>query len=282
MAFSSVHIIGPGALGLGLAVDLASRRLAVSVSGRAGALARGEACVGGRWRSASFALRPEPGSLVVIAVKGPDMDGVICCPATLGCSAVLLLRNGLASKPELPCPTVDGVVWACAWRDRDGRAIWRGSTAIDLPDDALGRNLAELLNGENVEARLVPSIEKVRFRKLMVNAGVNPLSALWRSDCRTLASRPEVVAEATAIAAEVKGLAAAAGVMVEDDPAALVASALAGMGDFTPSMEQDRATGRPLELKAIVDAPLQMAAALKMEMPVLASLRARLLQRLAH
>lgn len=278
-AFSSVHVVGPGALGLGLAVELASRGVKVSVVGPTGFWVNGEACVAGRWRSVEFASRPEQGCLAVIAVKGPDMKTASSTLANTGCAAALLLRNGLAPLPDLPCPAADGIVWACASRVARG-ALWRGAIAVDILHTPLGHEVARLLHGANVAARLVSDIDRVRFRKLMINAGINPLSALWRCDCRTLATHSGAVAEATAVAAEVKALAAASGVAIEDEPAALVASVLVEMDDFTPSMEQDRAAGRMLETEAIINTPLRLAAELGVKMPVLESLQARLLDKI--
>lgn len=276
-AFEGLLVVGPGSLGLGLAVTAARRGVTVAVHGRHGPLGRGALEVRDATLTAAFAAMPGPNWCAVVAAKSQDIPAAVATTrhALDHCAAVLVLRNGLGDLPDFGGrPAAEGVVWACADRLAAGRVRWRGPIAIDVPASwSAAGAVARLLGDALVAVRPAEDFRRVQFRKLMVNAGVNPLTAIHGVDCRGLAASPGAVAQAVAVAAEVAALAAASGVPVDEEPGALVEAALAGMNDFIPSMAQDRAAARSLEIGSILDGPLALAERLGVEMPVLAGLR---------
>jgi len=120
------------------------------------------------------------------------------------------------------------------------------------------------LGGAGFKARQSGLIDRAIWYKLGGNITMNPISAL------TLASADRIIAECRdlkiAAMTEAKAIGAAIGCTIEETAEDRLAVA-ERLGPFKTSMLQDVEAGRPLELDAILAAPLELARRHKVATP---------------
>ncbi len=261
---ADVVVIGAGSLGLGLAVRAAQRGLVVACLGRQGPLAR--AALG---EDAVDLARAEHAPIAIVTVKAHDLDGAL---AAVGApSRVIVVSNGL---PQTPSPVCLALAWACASRAGDGRAIWRGPVRLVASAGPAGDALADVFAGSaDVAVTLEPvaRMDALRYEKLLVSAGLNAVAALHRVAPRAVLADPILLRRACDVAGEIAALAELRGHLVPA-PDDVVRRAAEAMGDFEPSMLQDRRRGAPMELDAVLGAPLRALTAHDLPRRAVASL----------
>lgn len=123
------------------------------------------------------------------------------------------------------------------------------------------------LSRAGVEARALPQIRDALWTKLIGNVVSNPLSVVTGATLEQLFGDAELLPLAETVLREALLAAAAYGARVTVDPKSFVEQGRA-MGAFRTSMLQDYERGRPLELAAIGDAVLELAARLDIPMPM--------------
>ena len=128
----------------------------------------------------------------------------------------------------------------------------------DRPSDR-GARIAYLLTRAGLRTHVVPDIRKAKWGKLLLNMVWNPLCAVTQCGQGHIADYPRAEALVSGIVREGIAVAASVGVALQLDGTKLLASAK-GKYDQQPSMLQDTRAGRPLELDAIVNAVLEIAA----------------------
>lgn len=140
---------------------------------------------------------------------------------------------------------------------------------------------AQAFNAAGIPTTVTSTMQKELWRKLLINNGVNPLSALTGLDTRTLTSHPVLGRTVYHLMQEVAAVAPA-------DDVDLTAADVDEMHDLIcrfdaikTSMLVDREKGRPLELDAIAGAVLRRAEALGIDVPCTATVAALLEQALA-
>jgi len=133
------------------------------------------------------------------------------------------------------------------------------------PSERLER-LCALLAAAGIEARASERIRDALWTKLIANLSSNPLSVVGDASLEEIYSHPELHRLVCDILHEGLLVAAAYGARVEFDPPGFLERG-AAMGAVRTSMLQDHARGRPLELAAIGDAVLELAARLDIPMP---------------
>jgi 2-dehydropantoate 2-reductase len=155
------------------------------------------------------------------------------------------------------------------------RAIGSGTTTIAREDRAhpTSDELAAAFADAGVTANVVDDIRPVLWRKLIVNAAINPLGALAARPNGAVASDPDLAALARDLTTEAAAVAAAEGVAV-DDPWMLVEGAARATAANRNSMLQDLDAGRPTENEAIGGALLRRAAAHGLSVPTTAAITA--------
>ncbi|HET6582390.1 MAG TPA: ketopantoate reductase C-terminal domain-containing protein [Nannocystaceae bacterium] len=263
-------VLGAGAIGAGLAAcaTMAGRR-AACVS-RTGAVEAVHFAVGDRDLHVRLSP-PAAARVALLAVKSQDAEAALAEHAALvdRCEHLLVARNGLPWRSGRFARSRHVIVWSCA--DRIGPTTrWLGRSKL-----AIERAEAEttaVFAGEHVEV-LAPDereFQRLVFAKLMVNASVNPLSALTGHTPGELLDDPALRERLLAIAAEIAALARALGV-ADLDPASVLA-ACEQMRAFRPSMLQDVDRGRPLETAAVVDEPLARCREAAIAAPALGAL----------
>ena len=127
--------------------------------------------------------------------------------------------------------------------------------------------VAELLVGAGFSARVVADIVPVRLAKLLVNAAINPLAALFRVSNGELLSAPHRVL-LDALIAEAWPVLHAHGLALDEATAhARVHAVATATAANRASMLQDVLAGRPTEIEAITGALLGLADGVGIDVP---------------
>ncbi len=131
------------------------------------------------------------------------------------------------------------------------------------------QRLVDLLNLAGLETHLVDSADSLVWGKLAINAGINPLTALFDVPNGALLHNPTLRAVMTAAARETAEVAAALGITLPyDDPARRVAEVAEATAANYSSMLQDIRRGSPTEIDAICGAVARYGARLGVPTPV--------------
>lgn len=130
---------------------------------------------------------------------------------------------------------------------------------IDHAPSARARRLAAALSEAGIATEAVENIRDFVWTKILSNLSSNPLSVLTGATLEQIYGQPSLKPLVRKILDEAMLTAAAYGARLPFDPDTLIARG-AGMGAVRTSMLQDYEAGRPLELAAIGDAVLELAA----------------------
>ena len=300
-----IGIIGAGAIGGWVAAKLAAVGEEVSILARgatAEALNEGLELV-----DKGSATRVHPivatsadclgeQDLLVIAVKAPALaEAAHAAQPMIGAQTIILpMLNGVpwwftggyplrsvdpdgAIAASLRLDQVVGcVVHAACRRDGPARVVVVHAEKIILGDPAGGageriHRLCSLFEKAGIRPDPSNNIRRAIWYKLWGNATLNPLSAL------TLATADRLLAECQpfllAGMAELAAIGAAIGCPIEESGADRMA-VTARLGAFKTSMLQDVEAGRPIELGALLGAPIELAERAGVSVPTLESLYA--------
>jgi 2-dehydropantoate 2-reductase len=167
------------------------------------------------------------------------------------------------------------VIYSPAWRDL-ATATWKQTVPGQLTvgptatggDPAAAQSIAALFDGAAFAAVVTDDIRRAVWSKFVTNAAFNTLCALTGARQCDVASDAGTGPIAEALMREVEALAIADGSGITGSIAERLKVARE-KGIHKPSTLQDFETGRPIELGALVDAPLEMAARLGVPMPEL-------------
>lgn len=279
-----IAVIGAGALGLyygallqraGHAVRFLLRRdfAAVTAHGLRVTSPRGDFHLP---KVAGFRSSREIGQvdLVLVGVKAydnpalPDLVRPLVGPETL----LLTLQNGLGNEELLaqafgPERIIGGVAFLCCNRGEPGVVHHLDQGAIrlaefDRSDLKRLQALAAMFAAADIPCEACADLVRMRWEKLVWNIPFNGLCALTGLPTDRLLTSAGMRALVTEIMAEVIRAANVQGLRepIPEQPfVAGMLEATAGMGAYRPSMMIDRQAGRPLELAAIYQRPLQRA-----------------------
>jgi len=278
-----IGIVGAGAIGGWVAARLALAGQEVSAMGRGGPLRSVRIREQGREKEALLAAFEGALDLVVIAVKAPALRGAAeGARRMIGpCSIILPMLNGVpwwfvdgeplrSVDPDgriaaaLPLEQVVGcVVHASCRRTAEGIVEVARADKLILGEPAGGTServaaLAELFDAAGIRAEASNTIRRVIWYKLWGNATVNPLSALTRATTDELMADPAIRRFMADGMAELASVGAAIGCPIgegADDRMAVTER----LGAFKTSMLQDVEAGRPIELEALLGAPIEIA-----------------------
>ena len=217
-----------------------------------------------------------PHSLVVFAVNGlpwwyrmSDGGGL---PA--------LDPEGIIASHFAREQVVGGVIYVACSVSAPGRITLLGpSNGLILGDPDVGETarlepLVDALKRGGVQAERTDTIREAIWRKLALNIASSPLAVLGGRALPTLYAEPALAAAAAELLRETAAIAAADGYSAETDPDRYLK--LASMLPHKPSALQDAEAGRPMEIAALLEAPLAVARRHGVETPVLSLLTALL------
>lgn len=197
---------------------------------------------------------------------------------------VLSLQNGVDNEPEIARVIGQKRTLGGLARRIGGHLVHPGRVQASGPAQVVfGAWPAADVNGADPEfltrlqhtfeasaipTTLSPDIGRELWRKLLINNGVNPLSALTRLDTRTLTHDPGYRPAIRAMMEETAQAAAADGVTLSAGDVDEMLDLITSFDAIKTSMLVDLEKGRPLELDGISGAVLRRSAQLGMAAPV--------------
>jgi 2-dehydropantoate 2-reductase len=212
-------------------------------------------------------LAPEVGpcDLTIVAVKAYQTAAAArALPGLMHHGGMALtLQNGLGNLEEMalvvgPERLLAGVGLLGVIREDEGRIIYagRGAIFIGVPasSQVSGPEVAavvDLFRQAGLECQPREDIEAVLWEKLVINAGINPLTALLRVPNGALPRLPQVWEVAVAAARETQAVARASGLSLRGEPASRLRQVCTATAANHSSMLQDILAGRPTEIDAL-------------------------------
>jgi 2-dehydropantoate 2-reductase len=292
-AAERVAVVGAGAIGGWIAARLALAGEPMSMLARGGtleALRSGglQLTEGGTSRSVEVNASDDPAELgpqdiLVIAVKAPSLAAAAeAARPMIGADTLIVpMLNGvpwwftgepLASvdpggriAAALPQAQVVGsVVHAACSRPAPNQVVVKHADRLILGEPAGGTSerierLGALFERAGITVERQDNVRRSIWYKLWGNATINPLSALTRSTADKLLADPALRSWMLEAMAELAAVGAAIGCPISESGEDRMA-VTAKLGAFKTSMLQDVEAGRPIELEALLGAPLEIAA----------------------
>lgn len=204
-----------------------------------------------------------PVDWVVLATKthetasaGPWLKR-LCAPST----KVAALQNGIDHEERIApyangAAVVPALVYYNGERLAPDRVRYRPVSANELvvPDNESGRAFAALMSTTPLHVLTSPDFITLKWRKLLVNAVANPITALTLQRFAVF-ERPDIQDLSIAILDEAGRVARADGAKLHDDESQRVLATVRGFGvDLSTSMHFDRLAGKPFEVEALTGA----------------------------
>lgn len=261
-----IAIIGPGALGLVFAERL-SRHSKVALVARSETRARelrsGVTVDGAAFIPETYAAGNAPSAdWVLVLVKAPDTRAAAAIASRMSPRGVLSLQNGwveeLLREPLTGVLAGQGVTTEAAYRK--GSEVRHTGAGETLAPSGF-EDLVGLLQAAGLRTRIEPQIVQARLRKLLVNACINALTALYRIPNGSVCE-PPYVRRISRLATEGAAILRAEGVDLDDRAAVeLVCGVARATAQNRSSMLQDVEAGRETEAQFVTGALLRMAAA---------------------
>jgi 2-dehydropantoate 2-reductase len=222
---------------------------------------------GPRVIKAPIGLAPEVGpcDVTIVAVKAYQTEAAArALPGLMSQGGLALtLQNGLGNLEAIarvvgPERLLAGVGLLGVTRQDEGRIIYAGRGVIYIGTPIRSQvsrieaaAVVDLFRRAGLECQSREDIEAVLWEKLVINVGINPLTALLRVPNGALLEMPEAWEVAVAAAVEAQAVARAAGLTLSGDPAARLRQVCADTAANHSSMLQDILAGRPTEIEAM-------------------------------
>lgn len=292
-----VVVIGPGALGCLLAATLARNAEDLDLwlldhrKSRALTVARQGLVLEEREQLYRFQIQATAdvleiggsADLIFLCVKAHDIVPSLerLTPLLVANTLLVTFQNGIAHLPIMS--KLNGnFLWAVGVTSQGatligpghvrhgGRGITRLGFLDPSPEEALSQlhEAAALLNKVGIETEVVANIIEHVWNKLLVNVGINPLTAILSCSNGNLLESATAEARLEAAVREAANVAKAKGIKVVDDPVALTKKVCHATRDNHSSMLQDVLNKRPTEIDAINGAVVEAAKELGIAVPV--------------
>ena len=296
-----IALVGAGAIGGWIAARLALAGESVAVLARGETLAalreRLSLSEGGSTDVVTVRASDDPAELgvqdvLVIAVKAPALaDAAEAARPMIGeQTQIVPLLNGVpwwfTDEPltsvdpggriaaALPQAQVIGtVVHASCSRPEPNHVLVKHADKLIMGEPAGGAShrideLAALFERAGIRAEASENVRRAIWYKLWGNATLNPLSALTRSSADRLLADPVLRSWMLEAMSELAAVGAAIGCPIAESGEDRMA-VTERLGAFKTSMLQDVEAGRPIELEALLGAPLEIAARARVATPQL-------------
>jgi 2-dehydropantoate 2-reductase len=207
---------------------------------------------------------------------------------------VISLQNGIDNESilaaTLPQDCVFGglAVKIGAHLDDDGLVAATGPGELILgswpsgPPSKIPKEVITALEQSDIPFKLSHNIHKELWLKLMINNGVNPLSALTGLDTRTLSREEPFAAIVYGLMQEAAAAATADDLSISTQDVNAMYDLICSFDAIKTSMLVDHERGRPLELSAICGAVLTRHQRLRTDAPYTRTVYALLQQGLTH
>jgi 2-dehydropantoate 2-reductase len=207
--------------------------------------------------------RAAPADWVLVCTKTQQTETTapwlsrLCTPQT----RVAVLQNGIDHVARV-APLANGatvlpvIVYYNGERLAPDHVRMRRAGKDDLvvADDEVGRAFSQLLDGTGLHALLSKDFATLLWRKLLINAIANPITALALQRQAVL-RRPDIQELCRAVLDEAVAVARADGArLAQDEPSRTIATLMTFSGELGTSMYFDRLAGRQLEVEALTGA----------------------------
>lgn len=250
-----IAVIGPGAVGTSIAVAL-SDQYEVTLLGRRHQTLTFEDYADQTTRTLSVnALQEatEPFDLIFIAVKTHQLANVIAkLPAlTHDKTTLILAQNGYGMLEQLKDYHAYQAVVYVSGQKKDNHVTHFRDYKLHLQSDAITEQLDRAFSATKLKLVLEPHIQQAIWYKLIVNLGINTVTALGRDTARVL--KDERMAElCRQLLIEGEQVARAEGIHFDADFVTSIMNIYAGYPDeMGTSMYYDTMNQHPLEVEAI-------------------------------
>jgi 2-dehydropantoate 2-reductase len=219
--------------------------------------------------------------LIIIATKSYDTESALDSikPLVSDDTNILSLQNGIGNMQLIadmfgPDKTICGITSHGATLISSGRVrhAGKGDTIIGRPDGKIFRgllNISNVLSEAGIASKTSKDINSVLWSKLVINAGINPLSAICRVANGVLLENDgikelmrQAVIEANKVAKKNKAK------LIYDDPLAKVELVCKSTSDNISSMLQDILNHKRTEIDFINGAVSRYAKSAGMKTPV--------------
>jgi 2-dehydropantoate 2-reductase len=187
----------------------------------------------------------------------------------------LTLQNGLGNRELLskaigPQRTASGVTTSGATLLGPGRVRPVGNGQVSLGAHPRLEPMADLLQTAGFKVDVLADTTSLIWGKLVINAAINPLTALLRIPNGELLNRPNARALMAAAAREAAAVAGASQISLPyPDPVSAVEDVARRTAGNLSSMLQDVQRGTPTEIDAICGAIVKAGARVKVPTPVI-------------
>jgi 2-dehydropantoate 2-reductase len=209
--------------------------------------------------------RMTPADLAILTVKAYQTKAAVQGLPTLlkPGGLALTLQNGLGNLEEMaavlgPEPLLGGASILGATKLREGEVLLAGlgPTYVGPPAGSQApaaevEAVAALFRRAGLPCEIRGDIEAVLWEKLLVNVGINPLTAILRIKNGDLPNLPPAWELAVAAAAEAHAVARAGGLSLNVDPEARLQEVCTATAANRSSMLQDILAGRRTEIEAL-------------------------------
>lgn len=213
---------------------------------------------------------------VLLTTKGYQTAGaepwlrVLAGPRTV----VVVVQNGVEHAERLAAvhqpvrSVLPALSYVSAQRTGPGRVRHVYGDTVIVPGDAGGERFAALLAGSFLRVERSADFLTAAWRKLLVNAAANPVTALTGRPLGVL-GEPGIAELMRGLLTEAVTAANAAGAHLSAADVAATMDFYAGLGPAQgTSMLEDRAAGRPLEYEEITGAVVRTAARHELDVPL--------------
>ncbi|GJM72443.1 2-dehydropantoate 2-reductase [Paenibacillus macerans] len=156
-----------------------------------------------------------------------------------------------------------GETRAGIYKPEDGES---GGTGVDSPEFS-GESLVKLLRKAGFNAFLSNDIGREMFRKLLINAVINPLTAIWRIPNGQLLESEARIAAMRQLCDEGERIFRANGIAYDADIYAQILEVCRSTAGNTSSMLKDVLAGNPTEIDFINGRLAEMARAKQVDAP---------------
>jgi 2-dehydropantoate 2-reductase len=206
-------------------------------------------------------------------------------------TTVVSLQNGIGNGEQLQAVAADRCVCAStalgAYLDDTGELHWTGHGTTQIAPfqktpathaTVIGRLLTEA----GCECEVLRDADSMLWGKLIINAAINPVTAIYGITNGDLLEHDEARELAFAAAREARAIADAKGITLPyDDVVAAVTHICQRTSSNRSSMLRDIECGRPTEIDAITGAIITQAKALNIAIPVNQSLFTKIAEKTA-
>jgi len=190
----------------------------------------------------------------------------------------LTLQNGLGNREILAKELGDkrvslGVTTVGANLPEPGCVIQAGEGIVTICDGPGISKLVQPLREAGFLMEIKPAATALLWGKLVINAAINPLTAILRVQNGKLLEQPDALLLLRTAALEAAAVAAAQGICLPyDDPVTTVETVARRTASNRSSMLQDVLRGAPTEIDAICGAILQVGEQYKVPTPTIQTL----------